>query len=108
MHRFLLHGYITIYSDDDYEKVVKLMEDDELFPLITDFLNKKMSSDTISSKLDAILLAVNQLPDGSKELAHTVLPVKNIEPKQEAQMAVPEISGTAATIFDKLSKMRKR
>ena len=29
MHRFLLHGYITIYSDEEYEKIVKLMEEDE-------------------------------------------------------------------------------
>lgn len=108
MHRFLLHGYITIYSDEEYERVVKLMEEDELFPLITDFLNKKISADLISSKLDAILLAVNQLPEGSKALPDTTLPVKNIEPIKEVQMAVPEVSGTAATIFDKLSKMRKR
>ena len=25
MHRFLLHGYITIYSDEEYEKIVNLM-----------------------------------------------------------------------------------
>ena len=108
MHRFLLHGYITIYSDEEYEKIVKLMEEDELFPLITDFLNKKISTDIISSKLDAILLAVNKLPEENKALPDTALPTKNTEPVVEVQMAVPEISGTAATIFDKLSKMRKR
>ncbi len=108
MHKFLLHGYITIYSDEEYEKIVKLMEEDELFPLITDFLNKKISADIIVSKLDAILLAVNQSPDRSKVITDTVLPAKNTELAKEVQMAVPEISGTAATIFDKLSKMRKR
>jgi len=108
VHRFLLHGYITIYSDEEYEKIVKLMEEDELFPLITDFLNKKISTDIISSKLDAILLAVNKLPEDNKALPDTALPTKNTEPVVEVQMAVPEISGTAATIFDKLNRMRKR
>lgn len=108
MHRFLLHGYITIYSDEEYEKIVKLMEEDELFPLITDFLNKKISTDIISSKLDAILLAVNKLPEENKVLPDTALPTKNTEPVAEVQMAVPEISGTVATIFDKLNRMRKR
>lgn len=107
MHRFLLHGYITIYSDEEYEKLVKLMEEDELFPLIADFLNKKVSVDLISSKLDAILLAVNQLPE-DKKLPSSVLPDKKIESVVDVQMAVPEISGTAAAIFNKLGKMRKR
>lgn len=106
MYKILLHGILTIYSDEVYKIVEQLAEEDELFPLISDFLNRKISSDTILSKLDELLEVVKKpTGDGFK----VELPVSDKNTKEEkVNIAVAEISGTAAAVMKRLGKMRKK
>lgn len=108
-YRINLQGVIVIYSEELYEEVVQLAENDELYGYISKLLMIGIEAKEVTAKLDQILRAVESGVFTSNAMPVTA-PVKReaVEPETVIEKVAPPVSGTAATVLGRLKKINKK